>query len=488
MSKEIKCIIQKLQNKIEVLTAQVGALNSAAFNTNEQIQTLKTSANQQILSLKNSLYNVGFTTQSSTSFVNIRGKMEIGPNSILIEDDKISYSKSDITNPTQEHIGTIHMRKEIGTVPVLLEGITGGSYTIYVSSLRDPLKSACTISVLNTGLKRTLVNNYVEDAEQSQYISGVWLGSNVALVRTNGSHEYNIIIHGIMTHVTSVPSSDNVLVDFEPNEDGSWYVLGRISNETNAAPTSLNSAYIQNGWSGGAQQYWTNDSTGDEQIVNANTATFGTAPYSGTQCWYAHNLYGYTLGGSFSPKLAFQSEFPMTALGETEFNNFLRGKTIETIFYFKTYDSTSDESLFEVANGAFMGNDRTGFNIDIINDGANDAGSRVYTKSYENGSSVLTDLAVDLPYQTWHKVKATVTYAADGDPNNDVFLYSINDGPDQNVMSWFNIWRLAQGYTPTYGTWILFHHPIDDDDEDEDEAQNPTPGFYIDNISIRLVE
>ena len=482
MSKEVKCILEKLQNKIEVLTAQVSALNSAAFNANEQIQTLKTSANEQIQSLKNSLYNVGFTTQSSTSFVKIHGELEVGPNSILIENDKISYSKSDITNPTQEHIGTIHMRKEVGTVPVVLEGITGGSYTIYVSSLQDPLKSACSINVLNTGLKRTLVNNYVEDADQSHYIRGIWVGSNVALVRTNESHEYNIIIDGIMTHVTDVPLSNDISIDFEPNEYGSWYVLGRVSNSTNAAPTVRGSPYIQNGWSGGENQYWTNDSTGNEQIVDAATPTFGTTPYSGTQCWYAQDLYGFTVGGSFSPKLAFQSEFPMTALGETEFNNFLRGKTIETIFYFKTYDSTSDNSKLRVYNGAFMGNDRTGFNIDIINDGANDAGSRVFTYSYDvqTNSYPITDLAVDLPYQTWHKVKATVTYAADGDPNNDVFLYSINDGPDQNVMSWPNIWRLAQGFDPSYGTWILFHQPFD--------ANNPTPGFYIDNVSIRLVE
>lgn len=471
MSKELKCILEKLQNQIDVLTAQVSALNSAAFNANQKIETLK-----------NSLYNVGFTTQSSTSFVKIYGELEVGPNSILIENDKISYSKSGITNPTQEHIGTIHMRKEVGTIPVVLERITGGSYTIYVGSLRDPLKSACTINVLNTGLKRTLVNNYVEDADQSHYIRGIWVGSNVALVRTNGSHEYNIIIDGIMTHVTDVPLSNDISIDFEPNEYGSWYVLGRISNSTNAAPTVQGSPYIQNGWSGGGNQYWTNDSTGNEQIVDADTPTFGTTPYSGTQCWYAQNLYGFTVGGSFSPKLAFQSEFPMTPLGETEFNNFIRGKTIETIFYFKTYDSTSDNSRLRVYNGAFMGDDRTGFNIDIINDGANNAGSRVFTYTAVNGQYPPIDLALDLPYQTWHKIKATVTYAADGDPNNDVFLYSINDGPDQNVMSWPNIYRLAQNppFPPSYGTWILFHHPFDED--------NPTPGFYIDNISIRLVE
>lgn len=471
MSKELKCILEKLKNQIDVLTAQVSGLNNTAYNLNKRIEQLE-----------NSVYNVGFTTQSNTSLVKIHGELQIGPNSILIENDKISYSKSDITNPTQEHIGTIHMRKEVGVVPVVLDGITGGSYTIYVGSLRDPLKSVCTINVLNTGLKRTLVNNYVEDAEQSHYISGIWVGSNVALVRTDGSDEYNIIIDGIITHVTDVPLSNDISVDFEPNEYTSWYVLGRVSNSTNATPTSQNSPYIQNGWSGGENQYWTNDSTGNEQIVDANTPTFGTAPYSGTQCWYAQDLYGFTVGGSFSPKLAFQSEFPMTALGETEFNNFIRGKTIETIFYFKTYDSTSDNSTLRVYNGAFMGDDRTGFNIDIINDGANNAGSRVFTYSYDvqGNSFPITDLVVDLPYQTWHKVKATVTYAADGDPNNDVFLYSINDGPDQNVISWPNIWRVAQGFDPSYGTWMLFHQPFD--------ANNPTPGFYIDNISIRLVE
>jgi hypothetical protein len=469
MSKELKCILEKLQNQIDILTANVSGLNNTVYNLNKRIEKLE-----------NSIYNIGFTTQSNTSFVKVNGAVEIGPHSVFIENNKITYGKSDVNVPSQEHIGTIYLKKEVGVVPVVLDGISGGSYTIYVSSIDNPNKSVCSINVLNTGLKRTLVNNYVEDSEQSNYISGIWVGSNVALVRSDGSYMYNIVIDGVMTHVTDVPFSNDIFIGFEPNEYGSWYVLGRISNSGNVAPTTQPNAYIQNGWSGGADEYWTNDSTGNEQIVDASTPTYGTTPFSGTQCWFAKNLYGFTTGGQFSPKLLFQSEFPMTTDGETAFNEVLRGKTIETIFYFKTFVNTNDGSLFKVYNGAFLGNDRTGFNINIQNNSV--LGCDVFTYSYDVGTGTFptTNLATNLPYQTWHKIKITTTYAADGDPNNDVFLYSINDGPDQNVMSWMNIWRLANSFDLSYGTWIMFN--------DTGGTTSPSSGFYIDNISILLVE
>ena len=250
-------------------------------------------------------------------------------------------------------------------------------------------------------------------------------------------------------------------------------MLGRLSNSGNVAPTTQPSAYIQDSWSGGANTYWTNDSSGNEQIVDASTVTYGTTPYSGTQCWYAVDLYGNgSPGSSYSPKLPIQSQFSMDSIGEAQFNYILRGKTIETIFYFKSFAGTNDSSTFSVYNGAFMGNDRTGFNINIQNN--NVAGSRIFTYSYGGGSYPTTDLATDLPYQTWHKVKSTVTYATDGNPNNDVFLYSINDGPEQNVQSWPNIARYDAGNPLVYGTWIVLYG-------------SGFTGFYIDNISIRLI-
>lgn len=263
---------------------------------------------------------------------------------------------------------------------------------------------------------------------------------------------------------------DFVKINFEPFEDRQWYTLGRISDSNNST--------IQDGWSGGAQEYWTNDSTGNEQIVNESTPTFGTSPYNGTQCWYAQGLYGFTTGSSFSPKLRIQKLFPMNAVGETAFNLDLRGKTIETIFHFKTAVSIADNSLFRIYNGSFLGNDRTGFNVNIKN--SNAGGCDVYTFRYEKetGSFPQVNLETNLAYETWHKVTIITTYATDGNPDNDIFLYSINDGSSQNVLSWPNVWRVDNGFQPVYGTWLVF---------DDTGATNPSSGFYVDGISYRVL-
>jgi hypothetical protein len=456
MSKELKCILEKLQNQIDVLIAHVSGLNNNVYKLDKRIEQLE-----------NSVYNVGFTTKSNTSIVKVNGTFAT---------DKIVCANSTITNSTRENVGTLCLQKEIGSIPETFTNLSGGSYTMYVSSLQDPSVSVLRVDVLNDGKKRSLTNSYEEDSDTSQYIKAIWSGQYIALYRENSildnTYLYNILVEGVLTNLNEIPEAEQIFIGFEPNEDGSWYTLGRLSNSTNTAPTTQPSAYIQDGWSGGANTYWTNDSGGNEQIVDASTATYGTTPYSGTQCWYAVDLYGATTGGSFSPKLPIQSQFSMDSIGEAQFNYILRGKTIETIFYFKTFTATDDNSTFSVYNGAFIGNDRTGFNINISNSAV--TGSRVFTYSYGGGTYPQTDLAIDLPFQTWHKVKSTVTYAADGDPNNDVFLYSVNDGPEQSVMSWPNIKRLDDGNPLVYGTWILLYG-------------SGSTGFYIDNISIRLV-
>lgn len=442
MDKEYKCKLNFLQNSLETLT-------------------------NHVRKLENSVYNVGFTTQSNSSIVRVNGR---------IETNKITCANANITDSALENVGTLCFKKEIGIIPVVLEGVSGGSYTIYVASLQHPTVSVAKIDVLNTGQKKSITNTYEEDGNDTAYIEAIWRDGYIALYRSStdtssvSSYLYNILVQGVLTNAPEIP--DSIFIGFEPNEDGSWYVLGRISNSTNAAPTTQPSAYIQNGWSGGANQYWTNDSSGNEQIVDAATVTFGTTPYEGTQCWYAQNLYGYTAGGVYSPKLEIQSQFPMDASGEAVFNTCLRGRTIETIFYFKTFANTADGSSFVSYNGAFQGNDRTGYNINIQNSDA--GGSKIFTYSYSGGGFPITDLATNLPYQTWHKVSITVTYASDGDPNNDVFIYNINDGPDQNVPSWINIWRLDNGFPLNYGTWSIFY-------------DSGSSGFYVDNISIRLV-
>lgn len=462
MSKELKCILEKLQNQIDVLIAQVSGLNNTAYNLNKRIEQLE-----------NSVYNVGFTTQSNTSLVKVNGTFAT---------DRIVCANSTITNSTRENAGTLCLDKEIGYLPETFTNLSGGSYTMYVSSLQDPSVSVLKCDVLNDGKKRNITNSYEEDGDTNQYIKAIWSGQYIALYRDNydlfsleNKYLYNILVEGILTNVNEIPPEEQIFIGFEPNEDGSWYVLGRLSNSGNVAPTTQPSAYIQDGWSGGSNTYWTNDSGGNEQIVDAATAIYGTSPHSGTQCWYAVDLYGNgSPGSSYSPKLPIQSEFSMDSIGEAQFNYILRGKTIETIFYFKSFASTNDGSTLSVYSGSFLGTDRTGFNINVQNN--NVGGSRVFTYSYDvqSGSYPTTDLDVDLPYQTWHKVKSTVTYAADGDPNNDVFLYSINDGPEQNVMSWPNIKRLDDGNPPVYGTWIVLYG-------------GGSTGFYIDDISIRLV-
>ena len=449
MDKETECKLNFLQNSLQVLSNHVKQLEC-------------------------SVYNIGFTTQSTNSLVKVNG---------TIATNKITCANSTITDSTRENVGSLCLQQKIGYLPITLNNLSGGSYTIYVASLEDPNVSVLRVDVLNDGGNRSITNSYEEDSDTTQYIQAFWAGQYIALYRDNydsssleNTYLYNILVQGILTNVNEIPETEQIFIGFEPNEDGSWYVLGRLSNSGNVAPTTQPGPYIQDSWSGGANTYWTNDSGGNEQIVDVSTATYGTTPYSGTQCWYAVDLYGPTSGGSFSPKLPIQSQFSMDSIGEAQFNYILRGKTIETIFYFKSFAGTNDNSTIRVYNGAFMGNDRTGFNINIQNN--NVAGSSVFTFSYGGGTYPQTDVATDLPYQTWHKVKSTVTYAADGDPNNDVFLYSVNDGPEQNVQSWPNILRYDTGSPLSYGTWIVLY---------DGSGSTGSTGFYIDNISIRLI-
>ena len=250
------------------------------------------------------------------------------------------------------------------------------------------------------------------------------------------------------TEIIVVPE-DKIFINFED------YTLGPISNSTGGT--------IQGGWSGGSQPYFQNDSTDDEQIVN-------TLSYSSPNSWCINSsLYGNPGTGSpFTPALNIETN----SGDETSFNTDIRGKTFNYSFWFYG-ENTGVGSTTKIYNGSYQGNDRTGLNINIWKEGG---GIRVSTYSYDTGSGNFpeTNLATNLAYDTWHNIGVQVTYAADGNPNNDVFIYTINNGIPQTVLSWVNVWRQANTLPLSYGTRLAFA-----------TSSNPE-GIYFDDILIEL--
>lgn len=221
-----------------------------------------------------------------------------------------------------------------------------------------------------------------------------------------------------------VTPTDRVLITFED------YVVGPISNsETNT---------IQFGWSGGTKQYFINDSTDDEAITTEN----------GTKFWcFSSSLHGNPGEGSpFTPALALETQ----AENEEEFNTSLVGKCIRSTFYFKA-EAANQGSVIKIYNGSYAGDDRTGFNVNIRKLAG---GIQITSYTFSDGSFPEIELVNSLDYGVWHKVEVTVLY--DPNPLNDTFIYRINDGTGQDVLSWPNVWRIKNGFTPSYGTRLAF--------------------------------
>lgn len=245
---------------------------------------------------------------------------------------------------------------------------------------------------------------------------------------------------------------DELFIGFEINEG---YVLEPISQ------SSLSK--IQGNWSGGSQTYFANDSTDNEIITN-------TRAFAGTNSWFTGNsqLYGNPgLGSPFTPALNIEKN----AANESAFNESIKGKTICYIFYVyaNSSDGTNNGSLLKVYNGTYQGNDRTGLNINITKNITLD----VTTYTYSSGSGFSAVTLGNLSYDTWHKFEVFITYAADGNPDNDVFKYVINDGAPQFILSWPNVWRKDNSFAPVYGSRLAFATGTD-----------PQTGWYIDNITI----
>ena len=244
--------------------------------------------------------------------------------------------------------------------------------------------------------------------------------------------------------------ADELFIGFED------YLVEPISQSANNV--------IQFGWSGGQNTYFTNDTTDNETIVN-------TLAFNGTKSWFTGNsqLYGNPgIGSPFTPALKIESE----AADETAFNEAIKGKTVCSIFYVyaNSSDGVNDGSLLKIYNGSYQGDDRTGFNINITKS----ATLTATTYTYDINTNAFTEISLgSLAYDTWHKFEVFATYAADGDPENDVFKYVVNSGTPEYILPWPNVWRKDNSFTPVYGTRLAFATGTD-----------PESGWYIDNISI----
>jgi hypothetical protein len=250
----------------------------------------------------------------------------------------------------------------------------------------------------------------------------------------------------------NVPT-DRVYIDFES------FNVAPISNSAGAS--------IQGGWSGGAQPYFQNDTTDDETIVN----TLSVAPDS--QSWFTGNvqLYGNPNQGSpHTPKLLIESG----AASEAAFNTALQGKTYKAKFWvYSPSANDGDGSVLKIYNGVYLGNDRTGFNLNITKTAGN---MTVTSFNWDGVGFVPETLETNLAYDQWHFVEVTTVYDSGGDPNGDVFTYQFDGGSIHNVQSWPNTWRVSQGFTPVYGTQLAFA-----------EASHVS-GWFLDNIDYYIDE
>lgn len=240
---------------------------------------------------------------------------------------------------------------------------------------------------------------------------------------------------------------DEILINFKD------YLLEPISQSTN---TFIQSPPDQI-WSGGAQTYFQNDSTDTETITAAQSVSEGKSWYTGT------NLYGSPGQGSpHTPKL----QVEQTAFNEAAFNELLKGSIMDYSFYFRSEANSGDGTLMKIYNGTYQGNDRTGMNINIVNDAG---GIRVFTFDWDGAGFPSYNIATGLAFQTWHKIDVNIKFDVGGDPDLEEFRYSINGSPPVKLDSWINKWRKDNGFNLSYGTPLAI------------TCSSPT-GFYMDNI------
>jgi hypothetical protein len=334
-------------------------------------------------------------------------------------------------------------------------------------------------STISGGVRRIIFTNNTK-LNNNHYIVGSNIGALNSSVRRALMHRASNDSNGQPCCMFSTetaepippPPSVIMFIGFEPSETppstpGGYIASRHISDGPGGTPNNISQPALPPSssprdyvWTGGAALYQTNSSTADEEVTN-------TQAYEGVQSWYIKNVYSSSGQGSpFSPKPTPQAN----AVTEAAFNNIINGSTVETTFYFKTEQSSApgDGSEINIYNGSYNGDDRTGYNIYIENNAA--TGVRIYTFGFDGGFPI-SDIATGLAYNTWHKIKVSVTTDT-SNPLNDQFEYSVNDGPVNTTQSWVNKWRLANGFTPVYGMWLKF------------AGSGNTTGFYIDNITV----
>lgn len=245
--------------------------------------------------------------------------------------------------------------------------------------------------------------------------------------------------------------------------DFQLYANGPISDSGSGIIQLAGSPKTQ--WSGGNQTYFTNDSTNVEDIVDSVTCT------TSGKAWRLQHVYGTGGPGTpYSPYTNYELSFP----DENSFKTDLIGKQQITTFYIRSETPTASYGSFVVYNGNYAGDDRTGFNLNIEQQAG---GLRLFSYDFVGGSFVSTDIATGLAYNTCHKIVVNVTYNAI--VQNDKFYYIVNDGTPKEIRSWINVWRLANGFTPNYGTRILFYAP-------NASASPSTSALLIDGITITI--
>ena len=214
-------------------------------------------------------------------------------------------------------------------------------------------------------------------------------------------------------------------------------------------PLSPSGGPTQAGWSGGAVAGFTNNHPGDEQVIN-------TEAYSGTNSWHYARGYGSSgMGTPFSPITALEAG---------------PGTQLDFSIAFKAASATGDGSEQNIYVGTTAGTDRTGFNIYLTNDSA---GTGLSLHTFADPTFAQTVFATNLSQTDWHVL--TVSAVFDVDPNNSVFQYSLNGALLFVGNSWPNPWRVANGFTPSYGNSIKFA---------DGGGDNPAhEGFYYDAMS-----
>jgi hypothetical protein len=250
------------------------------------------------------------------------------------------------------------------------------------------------------------------------------------------------------------------------------YAVAPISHKHASNPAAKIQLQPNQIWSGGDQVNFTNDNPSPP-----NTETITTAPaLSEGKSWYTgKHLYGQPQDGSpFTPRLPIE----ISSANEAAFNSNMIGATLKYSLYFRSQASAADNAQLRVYNGSYLGNDRTGFNINVKNESG---GSTVFSFTYDaaNNTYPTTNIATNLNFQNWHKVEVIMTLT-DADPANNIYKYSVNGGSQVTVNSWPNLYRKKEGKTLVYGTRVAFavHNGS------LGAAQS---GWYVDNISMEYM-